>query len=65
MIGSEIFRRPSLLKALLRPGARQVNDRSAAAEHNWSRFRDTDLPAGLQLQWLGAAGQSVERRPTT
>jgi L-ascorbate metabolism protein UlaG (beta-lactamase superfamily) len=35
--------------------ARQRNDRSACAEHNWSRFA-CDLPAGLELQWLGTAG---------
>ena len=35
--------------------ARQQNDRSACAEHNWSRS-GCDLPAGLELQWLGTAG---------
>ena len=35
--------------------ARQQNDRSACAEHNWSRS-SCDLPAGLELQWLGTAG---------
>ena len=34
---------------------RQQNDRSACAEHNWSRA-GCDLPAGLELQWLGTAG---------
>jgi L-ascorbate metabolism protein UlaG (beta-lactamase superfamily) len=35
--------------------ARQRNDRSVCAEHNWSRA-SCDLPAGLELQWLGTAG---------
>ena len=35
--------------------ARQQNDRNACAEHNWSRAA-RDLPAGLELQWLGTAG---------
>ena len=35
--------------------ARQRNDRSACAEHNWSRAA-RDLPEGLELQWLGTAG---------
>jgi L-ascorbate metabolism protein UlaG (beta-lactamase superfamily) len=35
--------------------ASQQNDRSVCAEHNWSRS-GCDLPAGLELQWLGTAG---------
>jgi L-ascorbate metabolism protein UlaG (beta-lactamase superfamily) len=46
---------PPVLRYLLGRGARQRNDQSACAEHNWSRF-DCDLPAGLELQWLGTAG---------
>ncbi len=49
------LRWPPVLRYLLGRGARQQNDQSACAEHNWSRFH-CDLPAGLELQWLGTAG---------
>jgi len=49
------LRRPPTLRSLLRPGARRQDDRSACAEHNWRRYA-CDLPAGLELQWLGTAG---------
>jgi L-ascorbate metabolism protein UlaG (beta-lactamase superfamily) len=45
----------STLDYLMHRRVRQVNDARAAAELNWRNF-EVDLPAGLQLQWLGTAG---------
>src|SRR4051812_6329339 len=39
----------------LRRGARRIADEQAVADAAWSRSR-TDLPRGLELEWLGTAG---------
>ncbi len=53
-----------LLPFLLRPGARQVNDRSAAQDCNW-RSGGAALPAGLSLQWFGTACFAISYEGTT
>ncbi|MDF1562138.1 MAG: MBL fold metallo-hydrolase [Deltaproteobacteria bacterium] len=53
----------SLLRYLLRPGARQENDASAAADRNVSRH-PLALPPGLSLQWLGTAGFAIAHEGT-
>ncbi len=45
----------SLLSYLARPRARLAADRAAVADHAWGAT-GRDLPAGLELEWLGTAG---------
>ncbi len=45
----------SALEALLRPRARHENDVSTWRDLDWKRA-GVDLPAGLELEWLGTAG---------
>ncbi len=45
----------STLEALLRPRARHDNDVSTWRDLDWARA-GVDLPAGLELEWLGTAG---------
>ncbi len=49
----------STLDFLFRSGVRHANDASVARELNVVR-RPLELPRGLSLRWLGAAGFAIE-----
>ncbi len=54
-----------MLAFLRHPRARHESDASTAADVNWRRRSDDDLPAGLELQWLGTAGFRMSYEGTT
>jgi L-ascorbate metabolism protein UlaG (beta-lactamase superfamily) len=56
--------RGGLLDWLLDPRSRHENDASTCADLSWDR-QPLRLPAGLELEWLGAAGVRLSYQGTT